>query len=139
MVGASLLAKAVFQSPKNRAFTGPFAGKPAPTGGRDSSCGIALLAFFAVPDRRHGSLGQMGLYPTDGLAGEIAMRQPSRLEEVFVMTVKPIPEGQPRITAYLGLQDVNLCDPYGVIWFVATHKEDLTPDEIRERAAKVFN
>ena len=29
-------------------------------------------------------------------------------------------------------------DPFGNIWFVSTHKEDLTPDEIRARAAKMF-
>jgi PhnB protein len=192
-----------------------------------------LLAFFRLPDGRHGNLEQERLYPIGGLVGAIVIRQPSRLEEISIMTVKAIPEGQPRITAYLGLQDANaaikfytevfgahqmfrldtpddkvghaelrigesalmladtcdqspfgksqdglialhlyvenvdacfkrainkgaiqisaikdqfygdrtgtLRDPYGVIWFVATHKEDLTPDEIRERAAKVFN
>jgi PhnB protein len=27
-----------------------------------------------------------------------------------------------------------LADPFGHVWFIATHKEDLSPDEIRKRA-----
>ena len=30
-------------------------------------------------------------------------------------------------------------DPYGHIWYLATHKEDLTPEEIDERAKKLFS
>ena len=33
---------------------------------------------------------------------------------------------------------IYLKDPFGNIWFVSTHKEDLSPDEIRARAAKMF-
>ncbi|MFS2160392.1 VOC family protein [Pseudomonas sp. Pseusp122] len=40
---------------------------------------------------------------------------------------------------FYGDRSGTLRDPFGVIWFVATHKEDLTPDDIRERAAKIFN
>jgi PhnB protein len=29
-------------------------------------------------------------------------------------------------------------DPFGVRWGIATHKEDLTPDEIGRRAAEAF-
>ncbi|MFD7560707.1 VOC family protein [Streptomyces sp. NPDC059835] len=29
-------------------------------------------------------------------------------------------------------------DPFGNLWFIATHKEDLTPAEVRNRAAKLF-
>ncbi|MDB5982384.1 MAG: glyoxalase [Pseudomonas sp.] len=29
-------------------------------------------------------------------------------------------------------------DPFGHMWFISTHKEDLTPDEIRERAKAAF-
>ncbi|MCO7516998.1 VOC family protein [Pseudomonas guariconensis] len=31
-----------------------------------------------------------------------------------------------------------LKDPFGNLWFVSTHKEDLSPEEIRARAAKLF-
>jgi PhnB protein len=33
----------------------------------------------------------------------------------------------------------TLMDPFGASWFVSTHKEDLSPDEIRARAAKLFS
>jgi PhnB protein len=32
----------------------------------------------------------------------------------------------------------TLEDPFGHIWFVATHKEDLTPEEIKRRAEALF-
>ena len=39
---------------------------------------------------------------------------------------------------FYGDRSGTLKDPFGNIWFVSTHKEDLTPDEIRARAAKMF-
>ena len=30
-------------------------------------------------------------------------------------------------------------DPYGHVWYLATHKEDLTPEEIDERAKKLYS
>lgn len=32
----------------------------------------------------------------------------------------------------------TLRDPFGHVWFIGTHKEDLTPEQIRERAAAMF-
>jgi len=29
-------------------------------------------------------------------------------------------------------------DPYGIVWAIASRKEELSPEELRERAAKVF-
>ncbi|MBS3184963.1 MULTISPECIES: VOC family protein [unclassified Pseudomonas] len=40
---------------------------------------------------------------------------------------------------FYGDRSGTLKDPFGNIWFVSTHKEDLTPDEIRARAAKIFS
>ncbi|MGY4527544.1 VOC family protein [Pseudomonas sp. TE21394] len=39
---------------------------------------------------------------------------------------------------FYGDRSGTLKDPFGNIWFVSTHKEDLSPDEIRARAAKLF-
>ncbi|QJQ21024.1 VOC family protein [Pseudomonas sp. SK] len=39
---------------------------------------------------------------------------------------------------FYGDRSGTLKDPFGNIWFVSTHKEDLTPEEIRARAAKLF-
>lgn len=32
----------------------------------------------------------------------------------------------------------RLEDPFGHVWFIATHKEDVSPDEVRRRAAALF-
>ncbi|QXH54062.1 VOC family protein [Pseudomonas fakonensis] len=39
---------------------------------------------------------------------------------------------------FYGDRSGTLKDPFNNLWFVSTHKEDLTPDEIRARAAKMF-
>lgn len=39
---------------------------------------------------------------------------------------------------FYGDRSGTLKDPFGNIWFVSTHREDLSPDEIRARAAKLF-
>ncbi|MFJ9643026.1 VOC family protein [Streptomyces sp. NPDC101206] len=39
---------------------------------------------------------------------------------------------------FYGDRSGSLMDPFGNLWFVATHKEDLTPEEVRSRAAKLF-
>jgi len=39
---------------------------------------------------------------------------------------------------FYGDRSGTLKDPFGNMWFVSTHKEDLSPDEIRARAAKMF-
>jgi PhnB protein len=31
-----------------------------------------------------------------------------------------------------------LKDPFGHLWFLATHKEELSPDEIKQRAETMF-
>ncbi len=32
----------------------------------------------------------------------------------------------------------RLEDPFGHVWFIATHKEDVSPDEVQRRAAALF-
>lgn len=39
---------------------------------------------------------------------------------------------------FYGDRSGTLKDPFGNLWFVATHKEDLSVEEIRARAAKMF-
>ncbi len=40
---------------------------------------------------------------------------------------------------FYGDRTGTLKDPFGHIWFLATHKEDLTPEEINKRAETFFN
>jgi PhnB protein len=36
---------------------------------------------------------------------------------------------------FYGDRSGSVADPYGHMWHVATHKEDLSPEEIKKRAA----
>lgn len=47
--------------------------------------------------------------------------------------VKPVED------QFYGDRTGTLEDPFGHIWFLATHKEDLTPEEINKRAEALFN
>lgn len=47
-------------------------------------------------------------------------------------TVKPVED------QFYGDRSGTLKDPFGHVWFLATHKEDLTPEEIDQRAAALF-
>ena len=46
--------------------------------------------------------------------------------------VKPVQD------QFYGDRTGTLEDPFGHIWFLATHKEDLTPEEISQRAEALF-
>jgi len=39
---------------------------------------------------------------------------------------------------FYGDRNGTLQDPFGHIWFLSTHKEDLTPEEINRRAEVLF-
>ena len=39
---------------------------------------------------------------------------------------------------FYGDRSGGVTDPFGHVWYIATHKEDLTPDEIRQRAPAAF-
>lgn len=39
---------------------------------------------------------------------------------------------------FYGDRTGTLEDPFGHVWFLATHKEDLTPEEINKRAEALF-
>jgi uncharacterized glyoxalase superfamily protein PhnB len=44
----------------------------------------------------------------------------------------------PLADQFWGARYGHVRDPFGVTWSIATHTEDLTPEESQERAAKVF-
>ena len=39
---------------------------------------------------------------------------------------------------FYGDRSASVKDPFGHLWFLATHKEDLTVEQIRQRAVKMF-
>ena len=40
---------------------------------------------------------------------------------------------------FYGDRSGGLSDPFGHLWYLATHKEDLSPEEIRQRAESAFS
>jgi len=42
---------------------------------------------------------------------------------------------RPVADQFYGDRSGGLTDPFGHVWFVATHKEDVPPDELERRAA----
>jgi len=45
---------------------------------------------------------------------------------------------QPANDEFYGDRNGKLEDPFGHIWFIATRKEDVSPEEIRKRFAAFF-
>jgi PhnB protein len=39
---------------------------------------------------------------------------------------------------FYGDRNAKLEDPFGHVWMIATHKEDVSPDEMRKRAQAIF-
>ena len=39
---------------------------------------------------------------------------------------------------FYGDRSGGVTDPFGHVWYIATHKEDLSPEEIRKRAAALY-
>ncbi len=64
------------------------------------------------------------------------------VEDVDVLFAQAINAGakevKPVEDQFYGDRTGTLEDPFGHIWFLATHKEDLTPDDINKRAEGLF-
>jgi PhnB protein len=64
------------------------------------------------------------------------------IENVDVFTEKAIAEGlevlKPVADQFYGDRSGHFKDPFGHLWGFATHKEDLSPEELNERAKAAF-
>ena len=61
------------------------------------------------------------------------------VEDVFARAVEAgATVAAPLANAFWGDRLGQLQDPFGHVWAIATHKEDLSPEEINERAMKMF-
>lgn len=62
------------------------------------------------------------------------------VEDVDAFTAKAVEEGlevlKPVADQFYGDRSGHFKDPFGHLWGFATHKEDLTPEELNERAQK---
>ncbi len=65
------------------------------------------------------------------------------VEDVDALFAQALKAGATVIEAvedkFYGDRTGSLKDPYGHVWFIGTHKEDLSPDEIEQRAAEMFS
>ena len=65
------------------------------------------------------------------------------VEDVDALFAQAITAGAKKVKSvedqFYGDRTGTLEDPFGHIWFLATHKEDLTPEEINKRAETLFN
>lgn len=65
------------------------------------------------------------------------------VDDVDVLFAQVINAGAKQIKPvedqFYGDRTSRLKDPFGHIWFLATHKEDLTPEEINQRAEALFS
>ena len=64
------------------------------------------------------------------------------VEDVDALFVRAVEAGaktvRPMQDQFYGDRTGTLEDPFGHVWFLATHKEDLTPEEINRRAEALF-
>ncbi|PTR16559.1 PhnB protein [Nitrosospira sp. Nsp2] len=64
------------------------------------------------------------------------------VEDVDAVFAQAVSEGATVIKSvkdqFYGDRTGALKDPFGHIWFLATHKEELSPDEIKQRAEAMF-
>lgn len=61
------------------------------------------------------------------------------VDALFVQAVNAGAKGvRPVQDQFYGDRTGTLEDPFGHVWFLATHKEDLTPEEINKRAEALF-
>lgn len=81
---------------------------------------------FADPKTLGGSTIGLYLYVDD------VDRQFSQAISAGAKSVKPVED------QFYGDRTGAIEDPYGHRWFLATHKEDLTPEELNQRAEALF-
>lgn len=64
------------------------------------------------------------------------------VEDVDALSAQAVKAGakvvRPVADQFYGDRTGTLEDPFGHVWFIATHKEELTPEEIHKRAEALF-
>jgi len=64
------------------------------------------------------------------------------VEDVDAFVTKALEAGakerQPVMDQFYGDRSGQLEDPFGHLWWVATHKEDVSPDEMQKRVREMF-
>jgi uncharacterized glyoxalase superfamily protein PhnB len=120
--------------------------------------GAVELGRSPMPDGKtlmhaHLKIGDSHLFLADempGMGGCHAPREPGEspvtlhlyVEDVDAVFNRAVAAGakvkMPLADAFWGDRYGQLTDPFGHVWSVATHKEDLTPEEMKKRADAMF-
>jgi PhnB protein len=98
-------------------------------------------------------LGDSRIMMADDCGGESPFRNPQStdgspvglhlyVEDVDAVFAQAVGAGatviKPLQDQFYGDRTGALKDPFGYVWFLATHKEELSPDEIKQRAETMF-
>jgi PhnB protein len=118
--------------------------------------GAAELFKMDMPGGKIGHaeirIGDSRIMLADDCGGESPFRSPQPggspiglhvyVENVDAVFAQAIDAGakaiRPVQDQFYGDRTGTLEDPFGHIWFIATHKEDLSPNEIKQRAEVMF-
>lgn len=119
--------------------------------------GAAELFKVVTPRNRIGhaeiKIGDSRIMLAEDFGTEYTFRNPQSsggssvglhlyVEDVDAMFAQAVDAGakavRPVQNQFYGDRTGTLEDPFGHIWFLATHKEDLSPDEIKQRADAMF-
>jgi PhnB protein len=84
---------------------------------------------------------EMGARSPESIGGSPVMIH-LYVEDVDTLASQAVAAGATVVTPvadqFYGDRGGKLADPFGHIWWIATHKEDVAPDEMRKRAAALF-
>jgi PhnB protein len=118
--------------------------------------GATELMRMAQPDGRIGHaeirIGEAPIMLADEFP-EIGVRSPQAIggspvtihlyvEDVDAIATRAVARGatlvRPVEDQFYGDRNCKLEDPFGHFWMISTHKEDVAPEEMKKRAAKLY-
>jgi PhnB protein len=105
---------------------------------RTGKIGHAEIRIGDSPVMIADEFPEMGIKSPTSLGGS-AVSLLIYVEEVDAVAGKAVGAGasalRPVMDQWYGDRSGTFADPFGHIWTIATHREDLTPDELERRAA----
>jgi PhnB protein len=103
--------------------------------------GHAEIRINGAPILLSDEFPEMGVVSPQTLGGSPVGIQ-LYVEDVDAVASRAIAAGatvlRPVEDQFYGDRAGKLADPFGHVWWLATHKEDVSPDEIQKRAAALF-
>lgn len=107
----------------------------------DGKVGHAEIKIGNSPIMLSDEYPDMGARSPDSIGGSPVMIH-LYVEDVDALVNQAIAAGATLLTPvadqFYGDRGGKLADPFGHVWWIATHKEDVAPDELRKRADALF-